>query len=119
MQRTRRPKELEGKTVRQKTGCGNLYVLVNWNKEGRLVEVFAIGLGRAGGCPKCQNEALTRSITMGLKYGVPISEYIKQLEDIQCPNPVWQDEVQIKSCADAIAQVLRRYCNEGSNHSSD
>jgi len=101
-----RPKELQSKTTRQKTGCGNLYVTVCYDEQGRPFEVFAT-LGRAGGCAASQNEALTRAITLGLRCGVAPEEYVKELVDIRCPSPImFPEEERILSCADAIAKVL-------------
>ena len=106
-----RPKVLNGKTVKIKTGCGNLYVTVNLNSS-QPVEVFA-RLGKAGGCSNSQNEALTRAISLGLKSGVPVEEYVNELKGLQCPNPnMFPKEDRILSCPDAIAKVLEEYCEE-------
>jgi ribonucleoside-diphosphate reductase alpha chain len=106
-----RPKVLTGQTIRQMTGCGNLYVTINGN--GLPTEVFAT-LGKNGGCSRCQNEALTRAISIGLRYGVPIQEYIDQLRGIQCPSPnLWPEGERVLSCPDAIARVLMRYIESG------
>ena len=32
--------------------------------------------------------------------------YVKQLENIRCPSPGWDEGVQVLSCGDAIAKVL-------------
>lgn len=109
-----RPKTLEGTSTRVETGCGNLYVTVGCNGK-RPIEVFAT-LGKAGGCSRGQNEALTRSISLGLKYGIPIKEYVEELEGIQCPMPnMWPKGDRILSCADGIAKVLREYIPDGDN----
>ena len=106
-----RPEILNGKTVRMKTGCGNLYVTVNLNG-GKPVEVFA-RLGKAGGCSNCQNEALARAVSLGLKYGVPVKGYVNELKGLQCPNPnMFPKEDRILSCPDAIAKVLEGYREE-------
>lgn len=103
-----RPRITKGPSHRVQTGCGKLYVRMGYDGE-KLVELFAT-LGKAGGCAVAQLEALTRTITLGLRYNIPLEEFIKELEDIKCPSPVWEDGAQIKSCADAIAEVLRREC---------
>lgn len=105
-----RPKVLESTTTRVKTGCGNLYVIISHNGKDPL-EIFA-SLGKAGGCATCQNEALTRSITLGLKYGIPIGEFITELRNLRCPNP-FPGEDGVLSCADGIAKVLEK--NYGSH----
>jgi ribonucleoside-diphosphate reductase alpha chain len=109
-QKIPRPKQTVGGATRRRTGCGNIYVVLGNNAStGQLIEVFA-NLGKAGGCSQCQNEALSRSISLGLKYGVPASEYVDQLLDIRCPNPaMFPHEEKSLSCADAIAQVLQEY----------
>lgn len=105
-----RPRVLGGLTIGVKTGCGNMYVQLNWYN-GRLFEVFAT-LGRSGGCAMASNEALTRSVTTGLRWGsgVPISEYIDQLLNIKCPNQVLiPKDRTVLSCADGLARVLREF----------
>ena len=57
---------------------------------------------------------MIRGIFVGLKYGVPVDEYIKEFEFIRCQspamdfNPVLGDSVEVLSCSDAIAKVLKR-----------
>ncbi len=106
MEKKERPKVLKGTTTKVETGCGNLYITVGCNN-GHPIEVFAT-LGKAGGCSNCQNEALTRSITLGLKYGIPVEEYVRELEELQCPSPNMFPMVdRVLSCADGIAKTLR------------
>ncbi len=102
-----RPVTLPGETEVVMTGCGHLYVTVNWNGHGPI-EVIS-RLGKAGGCSSCQNEALTRAITLGLKSGVLIEEFVRELTGISCPSPnLYPEEKRVLSCADGIAQVLKR-----------
>lgn len=103
-----RPRLVGGITVRAITGCGKMYVQLNW-LDGRLFEVFAT-LGKGGGCAICQSEALTRSITVGLKCGVPVDEYVRQVRGIRCPTPLmFPKEEQALSCPDALSHVLEEY----------
>ena len=76
MEKKTRPTTLKGSTLKLKTGCGNLYIIVGCD-DNEPMEMFA-HLGKAGGCSNCQNEALTRSISLGLKYGIPPKEYTKE-----------------------------------------
>lgn len=102
-----RPDVLFGWTFRLGTECGNLYVTIN-HCDGVLFEVFA-RLGKSGGCSASHNEALTRAISLGLRCGVAIEEYIRHLRGIQCPSPtMWPEEKQVLSCADAIGRALER-----------
>jgi len=111
MEKLKRPKETEGKTIRINSGCGHMYVTIT-KVNGQIFEVFA-HLGKGGGCAVAQLEGMTRAITVGLKYGVPVAEYIKQLENIRCvapsldPNPDIDESEPILSCADAIAKALK------------
>lgn len=105
-----RPKKLPGVTHKISTGCGNLYVTVNKHGDD-VFEVFA-KLGKAGGCSACTTEALTRSISLGLRAGVDLSEYQQTLENIGCIAPTFSDGTKINSCPDAIAKVLKLYIKE-------
>jgi len=108
MDKSSRPPVLGGITVKVITGCGNMYVQLNWY-QGNLFEIFAT-LGHGGGCATCEMEALTRSITLGLKSGVPVDEYVRQLRGIRCPSPVpFPKESAVFSCPDAIAKTLSKY----------
>lgn len=103
-----RPEALGGVTAKVSTGCGNMYVQMNWH-EGSLFEVFAT-LGNAGGCATCQSEAITRSVTLGLRCGLPVLEYMDQLRGIRCPTPLpFPKAKAVLSCPDAIAKVLAKY----------
>jgi ribonucleoside-diphosphate reductase alpha chain len=106
MEKIKRPKETQGTTTRVETGCGHLYVTVG-KDNGNIIEVFAT-LGKAGGCAKAQGEAITRALTLGLKYGIPVEEFIKEFDNIRCPSPAISEREQIYSCADAIAKVLKK-----------
>lgn len=106
-----RPREVKSITKQVQTGCGNLYVTIGLNDD-EPIEVFS-RLGKAGGCSNCQNEALTRSISLGLKYGVPVKEYVDELKGLQCPNPnMWPMENRVLSCPDGIAAALEKYVKE-------
>ncbi len=108
MDKIGRPLVLGGITVKVVTGCGNMYIQMNWY-HGQLLEVFAT-LGHSGGCAACEMEALTRSVTVGLKYGVPLSEYVHQFKGTHCPNPIpFPKESAVMSCPDAIARSLEQY----------
>jgi ribonucleoside-diphosphate reductase alpha chain len=103
-----RPKIVPGIIVKVPTACGNMYVQLGY-VNNKLFEIFAT-LGRAGGCAMAYSEGLTRSITTGLRCGVPISEYIDQLKSIRCPNPMpFPREDAVVSCPDAIAKTLAEY----------
>lgn len=104
----KRPKIVGGITIKTVTGCGNMYVQLGWCY-GHLFEIFAT-LGAGGECAMCYSGALTKSVTLGLRSGVPPEEYIKQLRGIRCPNPhPFPKDEAVMSCPDAIARVIEQY----------
>lgn len=108
MNKLPRPKIVGGLIIKVVTGCGNLYVQLGW-WNGSLHEVFAT-LGRGGTCAMSINEALTRSITAGLRRETPVTDYVRQLTGIRCPTPMpFPKEDAVMSCPDAISKVLREY----------
>jgi len=102
-----RPHSLPCTSTRIQTGCGHIYVTVSF-LDKMPFEVFAT-LGKAGGCASCQIEAITRGISTGLRYRIPLSEYVRQLQGIQCPSQAFNESERVSSCADAISKVLSKY----------
>ncbi len=106
VEKRKRPQVTKGIVYKAKTGCGNMYVTPAWDK-GHLVEVFAT-LGKAGGCEHCQLEAITRAVSLGLKYSIPVEEYVKELRGIGCPKAILVKGKKVLSCPDAIASILEK-----------
>jgi ribonucleoside-diphosphate reductase alpha chain len=112
----RRPKATRGVTERVSTGCGYIYVTVNFDKQG-ICEVFST-LGKAGGCAAAQLEATSRLISLALRSGMDLSSVVRQLRGIRCPSIAWEQGHAVLSCADAIASVLEKYIKEDNSANS-
>lgn len=110
MKAKHRDKELPGDSHKVKTGCGTLYVTVN-SKDDKVLEVFVIG-GNNGGCTSATNEGLARCISIGLRAGVDLQEYVDALVNIQCNNTTYDEGVLVKSCPDIVGQILSKYLPE-------
>ncbi|MCK4353850.1 MAG: vitamin B12-dependent ribonucleotide reductase [Dehalococcoidia bacterium] len=103
----KRPKVTRGITERISTGCGYIYVTVNFDEQG-IAEVFAT-LGKAGGCAAAQLEAISRLTSLALRSGVEVDSIARHLRGIRCPSIAWEQGHAVMSCADAIATVLQKY----------
>ena len=97
-----------GVTRKIKTGCGNLYVTINEDEEGRPFEIFT-QIGKAGGCVASQCEAMGRMTSLALRSGVQADEIVKQMRGISCHLPVGFGGGKVMSCADAMAQAMDWY----------
>ena len=102
-----RPEVIIGTTTKVSTGCGNLYVTINVDEQGRPFELFT-QMGKAGGCAASQLEAIGRLVSLGFRSGIEVKSIIEQLRNIRCPSPSWEKGQRIFSCADAIARVVER-----------
>jgi hypothetical protein len=93
-----------------RTGHTDVYVTIG-KIEGRVAEVFAHvrpeGEEKTDPCETAYMEALSRCISKGLQYGIPVEEFISQLQNIQCIPALEATKGRfVKSPADAIARVL-------------
>lgn len=94
-----------GFTEKVATGCGNLYLTVNFDEHG-ICEVFT-NTGKAGGCPS-QSEASARLVTLALRSNIDHDSIIRQLTGIRCPAAVRNKASQCLSCPDAISKALKK-----------
>jgi len=106
----KRPKVTRGVTERVNTGCGHIYVTVNFDSRG-ISEVFST-LGKSGGCAAAQLEAISRLTSLALRSEIDTDSIVKHLRGIRCPSISWENGHAVLSCADAIASVLEKYIRD-------
>lgn len=102
------PDVLRGPTQKIYVGCGSLFLTINCDQEGKPLQVIG-RLGKAGGCQADQIEAIGRLITIGLAHGAPLHVLARTLIGMRCPQPIWHSGELVQSCADGIAQGIRRW----------
>jgi len=105
-----RPTTTLGVTEKIKIGCGNLYVSVMADEKG-ICEIFT-NTGRAGGCSS-QSEATARLISIALRSGLSVDAIIEQVKGIRCPACIRREGVNVTSCPDAIARVIKEHMDLG------
>lgn len=102
-----------GTTSKYKTACGNLYVTINRDQEGHLVESF-VNTSKNGIC-KSNIDGLNRMISLCLRSGVLVDEIIDQLNNINCPAcmrcKTRGEALDGSSCPDIIAKALAEEYN--------
>lgn len=108
-----RKQKLSGATYKTKTGCGNLYVTIN-EDSGVPTEIFAT-MGKTGGCAASQIETIGRLISLGLRHGIEIKDFIRQMSGICCHSAITTEGHEVLSCSDAISKILKKYLDEKSS----
>jgi ribonucleoside-diphosphate reductase alpha chain len=96
-----------GKTVKEKTPWGSLYVTLNFDGSEPF-EVFA-NIGKSGSEMTAMTEALSRIISIGLRSGGKIEDFINTLKGIS-GKEYWMfesdDRHVVRSIPDALALLL-------------
>ncbi|MCL4440539.1 MAG: vitamin B12-dependent ribonucleotide reductase, partial [Firmicutes bacterium] len=102
-----RPKRTLGVTEQVKTGCGKMYITVNYDQEG-IIETF-ITTGSSGGCSGF-TEGVSRLVSLALRANISPESIIDQLTSVSCPTflrrKAMDKSVVGKSCPDIIGRVL-------------
>ena len=90
------------RTIKIKTGCGSIYVIIVRDPEtSQQISVFA-NLGKAGGCAAAQTETTCRLATLAVEHGAGMLDVARTLKGISCSQP----GSTCSSCSDAIAQAI-------------
>ena len=113
-----RPRSAHGMTHRLDTGCGKLYLTVNYQPgSGEILETF-ITTGSDGGC-LVYTEATSRLISLAIRGGIPVEEIVEQLQGTHsCPSYMLargkgKNLSPGRSCASAIAYKVAKIRGAG------
>jgi ribonucleoside-diphosphate reductase alpha chain len=102
-----------GTTIDKRTACGKLYISINRDSEGNLVESF-VGTSKNGIC-RSNIDGINRLLSLCLRSGVKVDEVIDQLKSINCPachNMKGKGQpIDGMSCPDVIARALEEEYN--------
>lgn len=99
---------LTGNTYKYHTACGTLYITINKDKEGNIVEIFT-NSSKNGTC-KANLNGETRLASLALRAGVKVSEVADTLKSIQCQSCAYArakgNKIDGTSCPDIIAKCI-------------
>ncbi len=107
-----RPRSAQGSTYRLDTGCGKIYLTVNYHPDTKEILETFITTGSDGGC-LIYTEATSRLVSLAIRGGISVQEIVEQLESTHsCPSYMLAKGKGKKvspgrSCASAIARKLR------------
>lgn len=97
-----------GNTYCRNCACGTLYITVNCDDDGNVVETFVES--SKGGICKANIAAVNRLISLNLRAGVKVDEIIDQIKGIDCPACSKTNKpIDGLSCPDIISRVLRTF----------
>ena len=101
---------LEGATYVRQTACGKLYVTINANEKGELVEVF-IDPSKSGGC-LANVEVIGRLCSTMLRAGVAVEAVIDSAKGVKCSSCARsKKKIDGLSCGDIVAKAIETEYN--------
>lgn len=100
---------LTGATYKHRTACGTLYITINKDEQGNIVEIFT-NSSKNGTC-KANLNGETRMASLALRAGVKVEEVIDQLKGIHCQSCAFArakgNPIDGTSCPDIIAKCIK------------
>lgn len=100
-----------GSTFCKKCACGTLYITVNRDNAGNMVEVFTHT--SKGGICAANTNGLTRMVSLALRSGVSVSEIKDQLHGITCPAclklKAQGKQIDGISCPDILSKTIGEF----------
>ena len=121
MPKKKRPPVLSGKTYKIPTPCGSIFLRINKDDTGDVVEIMA-QMGKAGNCSNAWLEGLSCIWSEAFKFeGMTKDEkvdMVEQILNIRCAQSYRSGTKQFKSCLDEISKTLINELEEESNEHS-
>ena len=109
---------LEGSTYVKQTACGKLYITINRDSDGNLVEVF-IDPGKSGGCV-ANAESLGRYASSMMRAGMSIESIIDATKGVKCAACTkakgGNKDVDGLSCGDILARTIQEEYDRTEEH---
>jgi ribonucleoside-diphosphate reductase alpha chain len=106
---------VSGKTIKESTPWGSIYITLNFDGNDPF-EIF-ITVGKSGSELKAMTEALSRAISIGLRSGSKLEDFIETLKGLS-GKEYWMfgfDDAHVaRSIPDAIALLLEKLLEDGS-----
>lgn len=106
-----------GSTYLKRSACGKLYITVNRDEAGDVVETF-VHTSKGGIC-QAHSSAVNRLISLCMRSGIKLSEITGQLRGITCPACVKAQgkgtHIDGLSCPDIIARVIDDFTGSASS----
>lgn len=100
-----------GNTYCKKCACGTLYITINRDDDGNIVECF-VHTSKGGIC-QANISAVNRMSSLAMRSGVKIDEIVDQLRGINCPACVKErtkgEVIDGMSCPDIIARTIQDF----------
>jgi len=101
-----RPEMVHGRTYKIEFNGEKVYVTINRDPvTNRVLEVF-LNHGKAGSDEQAKMEAIGRLISVGLKWGTPIEEIVKQLRGIGGDTQTFYKGRRFSSLPDAVGTLI-------------
>ena len=101
-----------GKTIKDTTPWGSIYVTLNLDGKDPF-EIF-VNVGKSGSEMKAMTEALSRVISIGLRSGCSLEDFIDTLKGLS-GKEYWMlkcdENYVVRSVPDAIALLLEKLIN--------
>lgn len=106
-----------GNTYCKKCACGTLYITLNRDSSGNIVESF-VQTSKGGIC-QANIGAVNRLISLNLRSGVKVDEIIDQLSGITCKACTSLiargEKLDGISCSDIMSKTLAEFYNQGTD----